>query len=55
MTTALITLRAKQIGFSLKELSLITLGFLYEILTEADNDHFDYPLEATQEDINSFW
>lgn len=52
MTTALITLRAKQAGFNLEELNLITLGFLYEILTEMGNDHYDYPYEATQEDMD---
>ena len=55
MTTALITLRAKELGFELEELSLISLGFLYEILTEKSNDSFDYPTEATQEDINAFF
>ena len=38
MTTALITLRAKQAGFTFDELSLMSLGFLYEILTELSND-----------------
>ena len=55
VSTALITLRAKQMGFTIDELSLISLGFFYEMLTESDNDHFDYPLEATQENIDSFW
>jgi len=55
MTTALITLRAKQVGFTFDELSLMSLGFLYEILTELSNDSFDYPLKATQDDINSFF
>lgn len=55
MTTALITLRAKQAGFTFDELSLMSLGFLYEILTELSNDSFDYPLKATQDDINSFF
>lgn len=55
MTTALITLRAKQAGFSLDELALMSLGFLYEILTELSNDSFDYPLKAQQSDIDSFF
>ena len=55
MTTALITLRAKQAGFTFDELSLMSLGFLYEILTELSNDSFDYPLKADQNDIDSFF
>lgn len=55
MTTALITLRAKQAGFTLDELSLVSLGFIFEILTELSNDSFDYPIKAQQTDIDSFF
>jgi len=48
-------LRAKQQGFSLEELSFVSVGFINEILVEAGNDHFDYPKKATQNDIDSFF
>lgn len=37
------------------ELALVSLGFMNEILTESSNDRYDYPLKATQEDINNFF
>ncbi len=52
MTTALLVLRAKQIGLTIQELSLMTLGFLYEMLAEQSNDQYDYPLIASQEDFD---
>lgn len=55
MTTALYVLRAKQQGFSLQELSLVSVGFINDILVEAGNDHFEYPNKATQNDIDSFF
>lgn len=55
MSTALFLLRAKQAGFSFDELSLMSVGFMNEILTESSNDSFDYPLKATQSDIDSFF
>lgn len=55
MTTALIALRVKQAGFTLDELSLVSLGFIFEILTELSNDSFDYPIKAQQTDIDSFF
>lgn len=51
MTTALVTLRAKQAGFTLEDLTLMSFGFLNDILTESSNDTFDYPLEGTAEDL----
>ena len=55
MSTALFLLRAKQAGFSFDELSLMSVGFMNEILTESSNDSYDYPLKATQSDIDSFF
>lgn len=55
MTTALIMLRAKQMGLSLPELGLMSFGFLMDMLTELSNDSYDYPIKATQADIEHFF
>ena len=54
-TTALYILRAKQVGLSLEELNMMNFGFVMDILTELDNDRFDYPYKATQADIDRFF
>lgn len=33
----------------------MSLGFMNEILTESSNDSYDYPIKATQDDINAFF
>jgi len=43
------------LGLSMDELSLISLGFLYEMMTEQDNDSYDYDYIADQSDINKFF
>ena len=50
-TTALIALRAKQAGFSLEDLALVSFGFMNEIMTESENDSYDYPVEGTAQDL----
>lgn len=52
--TALILLRALQIGLSLADLDLITAGMLFDIITERKNDDYDWPDEATMADIENF-
>lgn len=47
-------LRCKDLGLSLPELDLITIGDVIDLLTEKMNDNFDYPVQATQEDFDSF-
>ncbi len=54
-TTALFALRAKQAGYSLDELSALSIGFVNEILIESNNDSYDYPEKADQGDIDSFF
>lgn len=36
------------------DLELITVGMALDIFTEASNDSYDYPYEATQEEIDRF-
>ena len=42
-------------GLTFNELSFISIGFLYEMMTELDNDSFEYDQIADQDDINSFF
>lgn len=51
-TTALFMLRAKQTGLTLSEMNVMSFGFVMDLLTELNNDSFDYPVKATQEDID---
>ena len=52
MTTALFTLRCKQVGFSLDELDTISVGQVLDIFTESGNDNYKYPQLASQEDYD---
>lgn len=54
MTTALLMLRAKQIGLTIDELEEMEIGFVYDIFTEHANDNADYRQLATQEDFDKF-
>lgn len=50
----MLVLRALQIGLHLSDLEQITLGDLVDILIERENDEFEYPIKASQEDFRSF-
>lgn len=54
MTTPLFLLRCKQLGFSMSELDLLTIGLINDMFTERENDDFKYNYKATQEDFDSF-
>ncbi len=54
MTTALLLLRAAQLGISMTDLGRISVGMLLDMYTEALNDQEDYPVLATQEDFDRF-
>jgi len=55
MTTALFLLRAVQVGISLSDLDLLTIGMLNDIYAEAYNDQKgEYAQLATQEDMDAF-
>ena len=49
---ALYALRCLQAGLSFADLEMISFGFANDIFTEAHNDNYDYPLKATQADID---
>ncbi|MGB4092838.1 MAG: hypothetical protein WBK46_13010, partial [Ruminococcus flavefaciens] len=54
MTTPLFLLRCVQIGLSLSDLDLLTIGMVNEMFIEKDNDDYDYPIKATQENFDAF-
>lgn len=54
MTTALFLLRCVEIGISIAELDLLTIGMVMDIWTEKGNDSFKYDNVATQEDFDKF-
>lgn len=56
MTTALFCLRCLQIGLSLSDLDLLSIGMVLDILTEHNNDYFEEETatNATQIDFDKF-
>ena len=54
MTTPLFLLRCVQIGLSLSELDLLTIGVVNDMFTERENDNHKYSSLATQEDFDLF-
>lgn len=52
---AIFMLRCAHFGLSDEALEEMTMGMVYDMLTEEANDREDYPFEATQEDITSFF
>ena len=47
-------LRAVQLGISIADLDLLTIGLVIDMCTESANDHQDYDEMATQEDMDRF-
>lgn len=55
MTTPLFLLRCKQLGLSMTELDLLTIGLINDMFTERENDDYDGWNEmASQADFDSF-
>lgn len=54
MTTALFMLRCAQLGIPLRDLDLLTIGMVTDMMIEAGNDHETYDYVATQEDFDRF-
>ena len=54
MTTPLFMLRCLQIGLSLRDLDLLTVGMVSDIFVEHMNDDCHYDILATQEDLDKF-
>lgn len=53
VNTALFLLRAVQCGISVSDLECLTIGMINDMFIEMKNDEYDYPLIATQEDIDN--
>ena len=47
-------LRAVQLGISIADLDLLTIGLVIDMYTESANDNQDYDEMATQEDMDRF-
>jgi hypothetical protein len=54
MTTPLFMLRAAQIGISISDLDLLSIGLVMDMFTESQNDNYKYPNMATQNDFDKF-
>ena len=53
MTTPLFLLRCKQLGLSMTELNLLTIGLINDMFTERENDDAEYDYRATQNDFDA--
>lgn len=54
MTTPLFLLRCLEIGVSIRDLDLLTIGLVLDMRTEKGNDSVKYARVATQEDFDRF-
>lgn len=54
MTTPLFLLRAVELGLSVSDLYLLTIGLVNDMFTEKNNDEYKYKEVATQEDFDKF-
>ena len=54
MNTPLFLLRCVQLGISLADLELLTIGMVNDMYTEQLNDDVNYPVKATQRDFDVF-
>ncbi|MCH4007552.1 MAG: hypothetical protein LKE59_10485 [Eubacterium sp.] len=54
MTTPLFLLRCIEIGISIRDLDLLSIGLVLDIWTEKANDGVKYRRLATQEDFDAF-
>lgn len=52
MNTPLFLLRCVQLGLSLRDLDLVTIGMVNDMYAEQENDSVKYPYRATQEDFD---
>lgn len=54
MTTPLFLLRCVQLGLSIRDLDLLTIGMVNDMYAESRNDDVKYATLATQEDFDLF-
>ena len=52
VNTALFMLRCVQCGISISDLELLSIGMVNDMFVEMKNDEYEYPIVATQEDID---
>ena len=52
---AIFMLRCAELGLSDLALQNMTMGMVFDLMTEKENDSYHYPFKATQEDIYSFF
>ena len=53
MTTPLFLLRCVQLGLSIRDLDLLTIGMVNDMYVESRNEH-KYAVVATQKDFDQF-
>lgn len=54
MTTPLFLLRCVQLGLSIRDLDLLTIGMVNDMYIESRNDESKYAVVATQKDFDLF-
>ena len=54
MTTPLFMLRCVQLGISIRDLDLLTIGLVNDMFTESANDDYPYKQLASQADMDKF-
>ena len=54
MTTPLFLLRCVQLGLSIRDLDLLTIGMVNDMYVESRNNEHKYAVVATQEDMDRF-
>lgn len=54
-TGAAFMLRCAEFGLSDLALSQMTIGMIYDMLTEKANDNVEYPYKATADDVKTFF
>ena len=54
MTTPLFLLRCVQLGLSMGDLDMLSIGLINDMYVESGNDECEYARVATQEDFDKF-
>ena len=54
MTTPLFLLRCVQLGISIRDLDLLTIGMVNDMFAESRNDEYKYKEIASQDDFDRF-
>ena len=52
---AVFMLRCTELGLDTDALSEMTVGMVYDLMIEKENDEHKYPIRATQADIDAFF